>query len=76
MSMPALILLLGLVLIVGAQLAIALHAFSGNPLKGILCFVVPLYVYVYARKADVPVWFMRAWYLGMLLFVVGAAAAT
>lgn len=76
MSMPGIILLLGMALIAGAQLAIAVHAFSGNPLKGILCFVIPLYVWVYARKANVPVWFMRAWYFGVVLLVAGAAAAT
>lgn len=75
-SIPGAVLLLGMVLIVCAQLAIALHAFTANPMNGILCFVVPLYIWVYARKADVPVWLMRSWYLGIVLLVIGGAAAT
>jgi len=75
-SISGIVLLLGMALMVCAQLAIALHAFTGNPFKGILCFVVPLYVWVYARKVDVPVWFMRSWYLGITMLVAGGVAAT
>ena len=75
LSAAGVVLLLGMVTMVCAQLAIALHAFTANPLKGILCFVVPLYVWVYARKSTVPVWFMRAWYLGVLLLVIGGVLA-
>ncbi|MEO8020840.1 hypothetical protein [Polaromonas sp.] len=72
---PAL-LLIGLALLMGSQLAIALHAFTGNPLSGLLCFFVPLYVYVYARKNKVGVWLMRSWYAGVALFVVGGVLST
>jgi len=70
------VLLLGMALMLCAQLGIALHAFTANPFRGILCFVIPLYVWVYARKADVPAWFMRSWYLGVAMLVAGGAAAT
>lgn len=46
---------------VGAPLAIALYAFTGNPIQGIPCFIVPLYVCVYANKHKVGVWLMRGW---------------
>lgn len=72
---PAL-LVLGIVLLIGAQLAISLHAFTGNPLQGVLCFIVPLYVYVYARKNAAGVWLMRAWYLGMGLLVAGGVLSS
>lgn len=72
---PAL-LILGLALIFGSQLAIALYAFTGNPLFGFLCFLVPLYVYVYARKHKVSIWLMRGWYAGVALLIVGGTLST
>ena len=74
-SISGAVLLLGMALIVCAQLAIALHAFAASPLKGLLCFMLPLYIWIYARKADVPVWFMRCWYLGIVILVIGVFAA-
>ncbi|MBT0571864.1 hypothetical protein KIK84_16230 [Curvibacter sp. CHRR-16] len=76
MTLAGAVLLLGLGVIALAQLAIALHAFTSNPLKGILCFVLPMYVWVYARKGNVSPWYMRAWYAGVLLLVVGAVLAS
>lgn len=75
-SLAGVVLLVGIVVMGCAQVAIALHAFTANPLKGILCFVAPLYVWVYARKSPVPNWFMRAWYLGVALLVAGGVAAS
>lgn len=72
---PAL-LLIGLALVVGSQLAIALHAFTGNPLSGLLCFLVPLYVYVYARKHKVGAWLMRGWYAGIALLIAGGVLSS
>ena len=66
------LLLSGLALAVAAQVGIALHAFTGNPGKGLLCLFVPLYIYVYARRHRVGVWMMRFWYLGIAIFLVGA----
>lgn len=70
------VMLTGIALMLFAQVATALHAFTGNPFKGLLCLAIPLYVYVYARKSDVPVWFMRAWYIGIAVWVVGAVVAS
>jgi hypothetical protein len=66
------VLLSGLALAFAAQVGIALHAFTGNPVKGLLCLFVPLYIYVYARRHKVGVWMMRCWYLGIAIFLVGA----
>lgn len=60
----------------GAQFAIALYAFTSNPIQGILCFVIPLYVYVYARKNKVGAWLMRGWYTGVFLLIVGTVLAS
>ena len=70
------VLVTGLVAMVGAQIAIALYAFTGNPLKGFLCFLVPFYVFVYARRHPVSPWFMRCWFMGIALFIVGGVLAS
>lgn len=66
------LLLSGLAMAFAAQVGIALHAFTGSPVKGLLCFFVPLYIYVCARRHKVGRWLMRGWYLGMATFLVGA----
>jgi hypothetical protein len=71
MSIGPAIILLGIMLLVGSQLAIAFHAFSRNPLLGLLCLIVPLYVYVYARKHKVGILFMRVWYVAIALLAIG-----
>ncbi len=75
-SIGSVLLILGLVLLIGSQLAIALHAFTGNPLKGILCFVVPFYVYVYAKREPISKILMRTWYGGMALLILGGVLAS
>jgi hypothetical protein len=72
---PAL-LILGLALLLGSQPAIASYAFTGNPLLGLLCFVIPLYVCVYARRHKVGIRLMRGWYAGIVLFILGGALST
>ncbi|MGA3891786.1 hypothetical protein ACI2S3_24235 [Ralstonia nicotianae] len=69
---------LGTILLVGSmllttlsQLAIAIHAFTGNPVRGVLCFVVPLYIVAYARRHKVGRWLMSAWYAGIGGMVLG-----
>jgi len=69
-------LMLGLAIVMGAQIGIFLHAFTENPGAGLLCLVVPCYVVVYARRHPVSRLFLRAWYLGMACFVVGAAVTS
>ena len=76
MSIGSVLIILGLVLLIGAQLAIALHALTGNPLLGLFCFLVPFYVYVYARKHNVGIWLMRAWYLGLVLLITGGVLSS
>lgn len=68
--------LFGLALSFAAQVGIAIHAFSENPGKGLLCFFVPFYIYVYARRHKAGVWLMRLWYLGIAVFLVGALLAS
>ncbi|MBJ2158934.1 hypothetical protein [Variovorax sp. IB41] len=75
-TLGSVLLLSGLAVAFAAQAGIALHAFTGNPGKGLLCLFVPLYVYVYARRHKVGVWLMRGWYLGIALFIVGATLAS
>ncbi len=75
-SIGPVLLLIGLALLAGSQLAIALHAFTDNPLSGLLCFLVPLYVYVYARKHKVGVWLMRGWYAGVALLITGGVLSS
>ncbi|MEY4562684.1 MAG: hypothetical protein RLZZ618_1961 [Pseudomonadota bacterium] len=75
-SLGSILLIAGLLITVAAQWAIAIHAFAGAPLHGILCFVIPLYVFVYARKHKVGIWMLRAWYLGIALIVVGGVMAS
>ena len=70
------LLLSGLALAFAAQVGIGLHAFTGNPGKGLLCLFVPFYIYVYARRHKVGVWLMRVWYLGIAVFLVGATLAS
>jgi hypothetical protein len=61
----------GMVIIVFSQITIAAHAFSGNPIRGILCFIMPFYLLVYAKKHPVGRAVMRAWYAGVAALVVG-----
>lgn len=75
-SIVGAIILLGIALMLSAQGVIVFHAFTANPLKGLLCFIIPLYVFVYAQKSDVPVWFMRVWYLGIAVFILGGLLAS
>jgi len=72
LSFGAAVLLLGLALIVVSQLVIAFHAFTANPLQGLGCLLLPLYIFVYARKHKVGVLAMRAWYVGVALWIAGA----
>lgn len=76
MSIGSTLLMLGLLLTVASQWSIAFHALGTAPLHGVLCFLVPLYVFVYARKHKVGTWLLRAWYTGVALIVVGGVIAS
>lgn len=54
-----------------SQLAIAIYAFTGNPVCGVLCFVVPLYIVAYARRYPVGRTLMAAWYAGLGCLALG-----
>lgn len=71
MTFGAGVLLFGLFLTIAAQIAISMHAFAGNPLKGLACLFLPLYVFVYARKHPAGRKFMAGWYIGVGLLIVG-----
>lgn len=70
------LIIFGLILLIGSQLAIALHAFTRSPVLGSLCLFVPLYIYVYARKHKVGIWLMRGWYAGIAVFIIGGVLST
>ena len=65
------LILLGMALVALAQLGMAIHAFSGNPIKGVLCLVVPLYIIVHAKKSQTGRRLLAAWYAGLAVLVVG-----
>ena len=76
LSFGAAVLLLGLFLVFASQIGIALYAFAGNPLKGLACLFVPLYVYVWARRNKAGTVLMRVWYVGVALWIAGAVAVS
>lgn len=76
MAVGSVLLLLGIALLICAQLAIAVYAFTGNPFKGLLCLFIPGYIFVYAKKHQVGIWLMRGWYAGIALLVVGGVLAS
>ncbi|MDC6177830.1 hypothetical protein [Ralstonia solanacearum] len=43
----------------------------GDPLQGVLCLFVPLYVYRYAQKHAVGRVLIRAWYAGLAALAAG-----
>ena len=74
--MAATTLLLGIALMIGMQLAIAAIAFKTSIVSGLMCLFVPLYVYVFANRANTNPWLMRLWYTGVGLLVVGGVLAS
>lgn len=61
----------GLVVILFSQIFIAVHAFAGNPIRGILCFVMPFYILVYVKNHSIGRIVIRAWYAGVAALVAG-----
>ena len=70
------LLLIGLMLIVGMQFAIAGIAFKRSAISGLMCIFLPLYVYVFANRSIKNPWFMRLWYAGIGLLALGGIAAS
>lgn len=73
---------LGAILIVGgmavvllSQIIIGVYAFAGNPISGILCFVMPFYLLAYAKKHSVGRVLMTAWYTGLVALIAGVFLA-
>ncbi|WP_133650047.1 hypothetical protein [Paraburkholderia flava] len=75
-SFASLLIIGGIALLALSQIFIGLHAFSGNPFKGILCFVVPLYVWAYARRHPVGRALMSAWYAGIVALISGVVLSS
>lgn len=75
-SLASLLIVGGLALAVLSQIFIGLYAFSGNPVKGIMCFVVPLYVWAYARRNPVGRALMSAWYAGIVALISGVVLSS
>lgn len=57
--------------VVLSQVLIGWHAFIANPIRGLLCFLVPLYVWAYARRHSVGRKLIAAWDAGIGLMVLG-----
>ena len=76
LSAGPVVLMLGLFLVIASQIVIAFHALVVSPLQGLACLLVPLYVFIYARKHKTGIWFMRAWYAGIALWVVGGVLSS
>ena len=76
MAVSSILIPLGFELVLLAQIAVAFYAFTDNPFKGLLCLFVPFYIAVYANKNKVGVWFMRCWYAGIALVVIGGVLAS
>jgi hypothetical protein len=66
----------GIALTVIAQLLMAINAFSKIPLAGILCLFVPMYVVVYSKKSTAGKGFLKAWWAGLGLLIVGGVMAS
>jgi len=71
LSLGSILIVAGFALAFLAQIGMALHAFTGNLIQGLLCLVVPFYVYVYAKRHRVGKMLIRAWYAGLVSAVVG-----
>jgi hypothetical protein len=59
----------------GSQLVVCFRAFTWSPIKGILCLLVPFYVFVYAETHLVGARFMRTWFAGLAMWLGGAVIA-
>lgn len=69
------LLLSGLGLMVAMQVVIFIVALKNSLPHALLCLVIPLYVYVYAKKDPQARPFLWAWYTGVALLVAGVLAA-
>ena len=70
-SIGTAVLMGGMLLAALSQLLIGLHAFTGSPLQGLFCFLVPMYIWAYARRHKVGRKLIAAWYTGIGLMVLG-----
>jgi|LakMenEpi03Aug12_release.lakeMendotaPanAssembly.Ray.scaffolds.fasta_scaffold00370_90 hypothetical protein len=70
-SLGTLLIIAGYSLLILSMIGIGLHAFTGNPIHGVLCLIVPFYLYVYAKRHPVGRALMRAWYAGIVALIAG-----
>lgn len=74
--MSSVLILVGLALMIGMQVAIFVVALAKDRHKAGLCLVIPFFVYVYARNEPKARPFLWAWYIGIALLAVGVIAAS
>ncbi|ORT83450.1 hypothetical protein B7G54_24340 [Burkholderia puraquae] len=75
-SVGAILIIGGMAVVLLSQILIGIHAFAGNPVSGIMCFVMPFYVLVYAKRHSAGRALMRAWYAGLAALVAGVFLST
>ena len=61
---------------VGMQFAMAAVAFKKSAVAGLLCLFVPLYGFVFTRRANAHPWLTRLWFVGWGLLVMGGILAS
>lgn len=74
--MTSFLLLTGLFLMMAMQIVIFVIALAKAPFKAFLCLLIPLYVYVYARREPKAKPFLLAWYAGVGLLALGVITAS
>lgn len=66
-------LLLGMLILIAAQLYVTAMTFKINPLGGILCFVIPGYALFVAKRNGFYGKFLTTYVVGILGMVVGGS---
>ncbi len=66
----------GIGLTVIAQLLMAINAFSKNPLAGVMCLFVPMYIVVHSKKSSTGKNLLNAWWVGLGLLIAGGILAS
>ncbi|ADJ64958.1 hypothetical protein G5B88_17585 [Herbaspirillum seropedicae] len=65
------VLLVGLAVMVAAQVYVTLKTFTVSASKGVLCFVIPGYAFLIAKRHGFYGKFLLAYILGILGMVIG-----
>ncbi|WP_148293224.1 hypothetical protein [Comamonas sp. B-9] len=70
------LLLSGIALAILAQLGMAIFVFRSQPLKFLLCLLVPFYIVVCAQKTPTGKRFLASWYAGIAIFAMGGVLSS